>query len=156
MPLTSTQERPYDGRTDLRQTKVKLCFREASLCLLVICRSCCCANLINLLLLDRDHNFAQLCAPDSFCARQGHLLLRLFHYCLRLVDGDPVVGRINNKQDLRMMRRREVRKRISGDYRSLLRRQLGLILFRHSAIIRTGDKALVTSAMDEEFPILGV
>jgi hypothetical protein len=155
MPLTSTQERPCDGRTDLRQTKVKLCFRVASLCLLV-CRSCCCANLINLLLLDRDHNFAQLHAPDSFCARQGHPLFRLFHYCLRLVDGDPVVGRINNEQDLRMMRRREVRKRISGGYRSLLRRQLGLILFRHSAIIRTGDKALVTSALDEEFPILGV
>jgi hypothetical protein len=156
MPLTWTQERPYDGRTDLRQTKVKLCFREASLCLLVICRSCCCANLINLLLLDRDHNFAQLCAPDSFCARQGHLLLRLFHYCLRLVDGDPVVGRINNEQDLRMMRRREVRKRISGGNRSLPRRQLGLILFHHSAIIRTGDKALVTGALDEEFPTLGV
>jgi hypothetical protein len=73
-----------------------------------------------------------------------------------LVDGDPVVGRINNEQDLRMMRRREVRKRISGGNRSLLRRQLGLILFRHSAIIRTGDKALVTSALDEEFPTLGV
>ncbi len=47
--ITSTQERPCDGRTDLRQTKVKLCFREASLFLLVICRSCCCANLKNLL-----------------------------------------------------------------------------------------------------------
>jgi hypothetical protein len=143
MPLTSTQERPYDGRTDLRQTKVKLCFREASLCLLVICRSCCCACSIET-------------TTSLSCARQGHLLLRLFHYCLRLVDGDPVVGRINNEQDLRMMRRREVRKRISGGYRSLLRRQLGLLLFRHSAIIRTGDKALVTSALDEEFPILGV
>ena len=84
----------------------------------------------------------------------GTTILRLFHYCLRLVDGDPVVGRINTEQDLRMMRRRDVRKRISGGYRSLLRRQLGLILFRRSTIIWTGDKALVTSALHEEFPII--